>query len=93
MAAQYVEILRWTGCAVAGFGGWRYVPLVVIRLTAAFTKDDLRQRRCLEVLRLARRDAAQIPSYLPGPDGVNVAQQMEPVGRPQFNILRLSRRT
>ena len=65
MAAHYVEFLPWAGYALAGIGGWRYIPLAVVRLTAAFTSNEMRHRRCMEVLRLTRRDAAQIPTYLP----------------------------
>jgi hypothetical protein len=38
-----------------------------VYLTAAFTRDERRQRQCLEVLRLSRKDAAMIPSYLKEP--------------------------
>jgi hypothetical protein len=65
MATTYVEYLKWVGYGLAAIGGWRYLPLVVIRLVAAFTGDEDRHRRCMEVLRLSRRDAARIPSYLP----------------------------
>jgi hypothetical protein len=65
MAAPYWEYLRWAGYVVAVIGGWRYLPLGVIRLVAAFTHDEQRHRRCMEVLRLARRDASSIPSYVP----------------------------
>ena len=48
--------------AVVMIGGLlaRYFPNVV----AIFTKDDARRRAALEVIRLRRRDAAKIPSYL-----------------------------
>lgn len=64
MSAPYWEYLRWAGYALACVGGWRYIPLGVIRLVAAFTRDEQRHRRCMEVLRLTRRDASSIPSYL-----------------------------
>ena len=44
------------------------MPLSVVRLVAAFTHDENRHKRCMEVLRLARHDATSIPSYRPGPE-------------------------
>lgn len=66
MAVPYFEYLPWAVYVLGGIGIWRYLPLAVIRLVAAFTRDEQRHRRCVEVLRLARRDASRIPSYLPG---------------------------
>jgi hypothetical protein len=40
------------------------VPLAIVRLVAAFTSNETRHKQCMEVLRLARRDAAHIPSYV-----------------------------
>jgi hypothetical protein len=57
------EYLRWGVLLVSALGAWRFLPLAAVRLMAAFTRDEARHRRCMEVLRLARRDAAQIPSY------------------------------
>jgi hypothetical protein len=57
------EYLRWAVYVGSAMGGWRYLPLTVIRLVAAFTKDEHRHRRRLEVLRLCRRDASRLPSY------------------------------
>ena len=64
MVAPYWEYLHWVGYAVAGVGVWRYIPLAVVRFVAAFTHDEQRARQCMEVLRLARRDASRIPTYL-----------------------------
>jgi hypothetical protein len=66
MTGSYLEYLRWAAyVGGAAMGVWRYLPLTVIRLVAAFTKDECRHKRCMEVLRLSRRDAARIPTYLP----------------------------
>ena len=65
--AAYPEYLRWGVYVVAALGAWRYMPLTVVRLVAAFTRNQTRHKQCMEVLRLARRDAARIPSYLPAP--------------------------
>lgn len=59
-----LEYLRWGAYVAAALGAWRFMPLTVVRLVAAFTRDEARHRRCMEVLRLARRDAASIPSYV-----------------------------
>jgi hypothetical protein len=64
VSAPYWEYLRWAGYAVACIGAWRYLPLCVVRLAAAFTRDQQRHRQCMEVLRLARRDASRITPYL-----------------------------
>jgi hypothetical protein len=50
---------------------WRNLPLTVVRLVGALTRDPERSKRCAEVLRLARKDAKDLPSYLiddPGHD-------------------------
>ena len=65
MAGPYWEYAHWVGYAVVGIGIWRYLPLGVIRLVAAFTKNRQRHKQCMEVLRLARRDASRLPTYLP----------------------------
>jgi hypothetical protein len=62
--ALYWEYLRWSAYVAAAIGAWRYVPLTIVRFVAAFTRNETRHRQCMEVLRLARRDAASIPSYV-----------------------------
>ena len=61
----YGQYLHWAVYVGAAIGVWRYLPLWLVRLVAAFTNSDQRRRQCLEVLRLARKDAASLPSYLP----------------------------
>jgi hypothetical protein len=63
--AHSFQYVHWVAYLLAGIGAWKYLPLVAIRLVAAFTSNDERARRCLEVLRLARRDASSVPTYLP----------------------------
>jgi hypothetical protein len=58
------EYLQWVAYVLSAVGGLRFLPLAVVRLTAAFTGNEARHRQCLEVIRLARRDAAQIPTYV-----------------------------
>jgi hypothetical protein len=64
----YWEYLHWAVYAGVGVAAWRYLPRTVVYLTAAFTRNEQRQRQCLEVLRLSRKDAAKIPSYLKEPE-------------------------
>lgn len=61
--AAYAEYLRWGAYMVAALGAWRFMPLAIVRLVAAFTRNETRHKQCMEVLRLARRDAASIPPY------------------------------
>jgi hypothetical protein len=63
--APYWEYVRWAVYVASALGAWRLLPLTVVRLVAAFTRNETRHKQCMEVLRLARRDAARIPSYLP----------------------------
>jgi hypothetical protein len=46
---------------------WRNLPLAIVRLVGALTKDSERSKRCAEILRLARKDAKDLPSYLASP--------------------------
>lgn len=62
--ALYWEYLRWGAYMAAAVGAWRFAPLTIVRLVAAFTRSEARHRQCMEVLRLARKDAADIPSYI-----------------------------
>lgn len=62
--APHWEYFRWLVYLCAAAGTWRYLPLTIVRLIAAFTRSERRNKQCMEVLRLARRDAARIPSYL-----------------------------
>jgi hypothetical protein len=48
-------------------GMWRFMPLPVVQVVGGLTRDQARYRKCMEVARLARRDAALIPSYTAGP--------------------------
>ena len=74
--AQYWEYLRWGLYAASALSAGRLFPLAVLRLVAAFTHSEERHKHCMEVLRLARHDAAEIPPYVyaswpvqsPGPE-------------------------
>jgi hypothetical protein len=45
----------------------KLLPTWLARLIVIFTKDEDRRLACLEVLRLRRRDAGEIPSYIQQP--------------------------
>jgi hypothetical protein len=57
---DYLHLVVYVG---APLGTLRYLSIPVVRLVAAFTRDEHRRKQCLEVLRLSRRDAYRIPSY------------------------------
>jgi hypothetical protein len=62
MIDHYLEYFQWVAYAVAAFSAWQFIPLSVIRLVAAFTTNEQRHKQCMEVLRLAQKDA---PNNLP----------------------------
>jgi hypothetical protein len=61
---QHWEYLSWSAYVAVAIGAWRFLPLAIVRLVAAFTRDERRHRQCMEVLRLSRRDAALISRYI-----------------------------
>lgn len=61
------QYLTWVAYLTAVLSAWRFLPLAIVRLVAAFTRNETRHKQCMEVLRLARRDAARLSSYLPAP--------------------------
>jgi len=63
--AHWMYIL-WAVNALVGLATWRNVPLAVVRLVGALTKDPERAAQCAEILRLARKDAKDLPGYLKG---------------------------
>lgn len=74
VAEQWIQahaaVVGWLmvgGSVLAALG--RYLPRVVLELLAAWSKDERRQRLCLEMLRLRRKDAATLASYLDPPPG------------------------
>jgi hypothetical protein len=79
----YAEYLRWSAYMAAAVGAWRFLPLAIVRLVAAFTSNDTRHRQCMEVLRLARRDAADIPSYVSTMQGDKPARSRRRAQKPQ----------
>lgn len=57
----------WAVNALVGVATWRNATLAVVQLVGALTKDPDRAARCAEILRLARKDAKELTSYLPSP--------------------------
>ena len=47
----------------------KFLPRPFLELTALITRNEQRRRLCLEMLRLRRKDAASLPSYLDHSDG------------------------
>jgi hypothetical protein len=63
--APYWSYLHWVAFGAGGMVAWRYLPLAAARIVAICTHSDQRARRSLEIIRLTRRDAPRIRSYLP----------------------------
>lgn len=57
---------------------WRNLPLTVVRLVGALTRDPERSKRCAEVLRLARKDAKDLTSYLVDDPGTTRHRKRRP---------------
>ena len=58
------EYIVWAASGPAGFATWRYVPRAFLMLVGGLTKDPQRSKQCAEMLRLQRKDAKDIRSYL-----------------------------
>lgn len=43
----------------------KYLPRPILEVIALLTKDERRRLVCLEMIRLRRKDAASLPTYLP----------------------------
>ena len=47
-----------------GLAVWRYAPRAFLLIVGGLTKDLQRSKQCAEMLRLLRKDAKDLPSYL-----------------------------
>jgi hypothetical protein len=47
-----------------GFAVWRYAPRAFLMMIGGLTKDPQRSKQCAEMVRLSRKDAKDLPSYL-----------------------------
>jgi hypothetical protein len=61
--AHWIYIL-WAVNALIGVATRRNATLAIVRLVCALTRDPDRAARCAEILRLARKDAKDLHSYL-----------------------------
>ena len=61
--AHWMDVL-WAVNALIGVATWRNATLAIVRLILALTNDPDRAARCAEILRLARKDAKDLSSYL-----------------------------
>ena len=60
----YWIYILWAVNALIGVATRRNATLAIVRLVCVLTKDPDRAVRCAEILRLARKDAKDLPSYL-----------------------------
>lgn len=68
---HWVYLLLTVIGAPVGMVAWRYAPRAFLMLVGGLTKDPERSRQCAEMVRLSRKDAKELPSYLSrSPDGV-----------------------
>jgi hypothetical protein len=47
-----------------GLAAWRYAPRAFLMMVGGLTRDPQRSRQCAEMVRLSRKDAKDIRSYL-----------------------------
>lgn len=77
--ASHVQYLQWAGCAGLGLAALRQLVLITIRLIAIFSGSEQVSLRSFEIIRLCRRDAARIPSYLSEPSKVSEGSEILPL--------------
>ena len=80
--ASHVQYLQWAGYVGLGLAALRQLVLIIIRLIAVFSGTEQVSLRCFEVIRLCRRDAARIPSYLSEPSKVSEESKILPLSVP-----------
>jgi hypothetical protein len=68
LAHTSIGMLVVIGVAVIA-AAFRYLPRPLLELAAVLTRDPQRRLLYLELIRLRRRDAASLKSYLPEPPG------------------------
>ena len=47
-----------------GLAAWRYAPRAFLMMVGGLTKNSQRSKQCAEMVRLSRKDAKDLPSYL-----------------------------
>ena len=83
--SPYWELVRWAALVASIGASIRYLPKALVFLVAAFTSNTSRSRQCLEALRLTRRDAPYIPSYLPPSGGSTSSGLVTPPRQPSHD--------
>jgi len=58
------DYILWAAIGPTGLALWRYAPRAFLMLVGGLTKDPQRSKQCAEMLRLQRKDAKDLPSYL-----------------------------
>lgn len=59
------QYMLWGLGGPAGFAAaCRYIPKALLLLVGGFTRKPQRSRQCAEMVRLSRKDAKELPSYL-----------------------------
>jgi hypothetical protein len=59
------EYILWGLGGPAGIAAaWRYVPRALLMLVGGLTAKPQRSKQCAEMIRLSRKDAKDLPSYL-----------------------------
>lgn len=65
--------LVWALGGPAGIAAaWRYMPEAILKLRGGLTKDPQIHRHCAEMVRLSRKDAKDLASYLTDSPGSSV---------------------
>jgi hypothetical protein len=58
------DYILWVAIGPTGLALWRYAPRAFLMLVGGLTKDPQRSKQCAEMLRLQRKDAKDLPSYM-----------------------------
>ena len=59
------QYILWGLGGPAGFAAaCRYIPRAFLMLVGGLTKNPQRSKQCAEMVRLSRKDAKELPSYL-----------------------------
>jgi hypothetical protein len=83
------EYVVWAGSSPVGLVAiWRYAPRAFLMLVGGLTKDPQRSKQCAEMLRLQRKDASNIQSYLVDPPAQQPGQLPQSAVRPTQTSLR-----
>lgn len=85
--AHWIYIL-WAANALVGVAAWPRATLAIARLVLLKTSDPDRAARAAEILRLARKDAKDLPSYLAPPNGLTTRASRDRPPRDRAGVAR-----